>query len=72
MTTPSIAHTIKIKFDPAMPGHMTTVVEGVTGPACHNLTQWLRSLGQVVTDLNTSDFYATVEEEVQADTRVQA
>jgi hypothetical protein len=51
---------------------MTTLVEGVAGPACHDLTKWLRNLGDVVTDLNTGDFYATVEEEDQAGTTVQA
>jgi hypothetical protein len=72
MNTPTMPHTIKIKFDPAQPGHMTTLVEGVTGPACRDLTKWLRNLGEVVTDLKTGDHYATVEEEVQAGTTVQA
>lgn len=72
MITPTMPHTIKITFDPAHPGRMTTLVEGVAGPACHDLTKWLRNLGDVVTDLNTGDFYATVEEEDQAGTTVQA
>lgn len=71
-----MAHTILISFDPAHPGQMATTVSGIPGPACTDVTKWLNSLGEVITDLHTGEYYEEAEledvESVQAGTDVSA
>ena len=45
-------------------GQMTVEVNGVQGVSCRDLTEKFRSLGEVVSDDNTAEYYeeATVED----------
>ena len=47
-------------------GQMTVEVNGVQGTSCRDLTEKFRTLGEVVSDDNTAEYYeeATVEDVV--------
>lgn len=50
----------KITFTVAPDGTVTSVVNGVAGPKCTDLTKFLDALGQVTEDRKTSEFYQPV------------
>ncbi len=48
-------HSIEIVIN--ADGTLESTVGGVAGPTCHELTQWLEQLGNVVEDRSTPEFY---------------
>ena len=55
MTTPV---TIDVEITPG--GEVKTTVNGVSGPQCGPLSEFLNKLGEVVEDSPTPDFYQAV------------
>ncbi len=49
------AQTINVEIDPQ--GNVRATVEGVTGPACTEVSAFLDALGILVVDENTGDYY---------------
>ncbi len=46
-------------------GQITGTVHGVTGPSCSDISKWLDSLGEVVEDKHTPDYYQTNQQTVK-------
>jgi hypothetical protein len=54
MLNQSKSHEVVIEIGPD--GKITTLVHGVDGPACGDLTKWLEQLGVVEVDSPTDDY----------------
>lgn len=48
-------HTIRLKLQ--NDGTLTAKVEGISGPGCQGVTDWLAALGEIIEDKKTGDFY---------------
>lgn len=46
---------IKIKINPD--GTIETIVQGVPGPSCKDVTAWLTTIGTVADEKPTDDYY---------------
>lgn len=53
------AHTIDVTI--TEDGEIKATVQGVTGPACEDISKFLDRLGEVVEDTKTPDFYQAVQ-----------
>lgn len=54
--------TITVEIDQS--GNMTALVEGVAGPVCSEISQFLDSMGVITVDDPTGDFYQEATEAV--------
>jgi len=52
-----MAKKISISVEIAPDGTVKSTVNGVSGPACTQISAWLDSLGKVTEDRKTPDFY---------------
>lgn len=50
-------HTIKLTLQ--KDGTLTAKVEGINGPGCQGVTDWLEQLGEIVERSPTAEFYST-------------
>lgn len=50
-------------------GNLKSTVLGVDGPACEVISEFLKELGQVVTDKKTPDYYKTAKQTNQLTTK---
>jgi len=53
-------------------GTMKAKVEGITGPGCQGVTDWLHDLGEVVEDRKTAEFYSMVSTDDKAGRTLKA
>lgn len=45
-------------------GTMTSQVTGVSGPSCADLTKWIKQMGTVEDEKNTTDYYKSDQQGV--------